>query len=436
MKKTTIFVMILVSFAFQTKQINSQTIGWQHLNFVPTYPLYGVYCINYDTVVAVGANGYIIRTTDSGTNWDSIPSNTTNTLYRVHFVNPTTGYAVGEKGTILKTNDMGQTWENIGIATNLNFFSMSFINKDTGWVVGGEGNLYYTNGNKGILLKTTNGGTNWLVDSTYDKTISSVFFLDNDTGYLTANYNSGGIDTAIIYKTVNGGNSFFTIKQDSLFPIGFYTGIYFIDAKTGYYVSSTTPDNEKDGIYKTIDYGTTWTKVLTQWSIKSLEVIDSCSFYCSWSDMPGDGSIGKNTCTLDSFSGPGHRIFDFSFINLDSGFAVGNLGCYNSCNGVIYRRGILTKINEKKKQNIEIFPNPFEDKIILNFNLDIDISKISLTVYNSIGQIIVNKPKLKNNQIIIILTNEPNGLYYLIIRDNNNKIIQTKKLIKIKSDKL
>jgi len=172
----TIIVMLLMSFAFPVKQINSQEIGWQKLNFVPTYPLYGVYCINYDTVVAVGTNGYIIRTTDSGEHWDSIPSNTTNSLYRVHFVNQTTGYVVGEKGTILKTTDMGLTWENIGISTNLNLFSLSFINKDTGWVVGGEGNLFYTRGNKGILLKTTNGGINWIVDSTYDKTIASVFY--------------------------------------------------------------------------------------------------------------------------------------------------------------------------------------------------------------------------------------------------------------------
>jgi len=151
----TIIVMLLMSFAFPVKQINSQEIGWQKLNFVPTYPLYGVYCINYDTVVAVGANGYIIRTTDSGEHWDSIPSNTTNSLYRVHFVNQTTGYVVGEKGTILKTTDMGLTWEKHWLfLSNLNLFSLSFINKDTGWVAGGEGDFMNLTETKVILLKS------------------------------------------------------------------------------------------------------------------------------------------------------------------------------------------------------------------------------------------------------------------------------------------
>ena len=79
-------------------------------------------------------------------------------------------------------------------------------------------------------------------------------------------------------------------------------------------------------------------------------------------------------------------------------------------------------------KNITCFPNPFNDKIIITLSSDIDISEI--IVYNSIGQEIVNKPKLEGNQLIINLTQEPNGLYYLIIKDNN-KIIQTKKLIKL-----
>lgn len=424
MKKTFLFVIILVSFAFPIKQLNSQTIGWKELDFVPTYELSGVYCINYDTVVAVGANGYIIRTTDSGINWDSIPSNTTNHLYKVHFVNQTIGYAVGKNGTILKTSDMGQNWTNIGINTNLDFFSLSFINKDTGWVAGGEGDLYMPYGTKGILLKTTDGGTNWLVDSTYDKTISSVFFVDNDTGYICIN----NFPLSILRKTNNSGSSFYTIRYDSLSVNYYYTDVYFINPRIGYFVSSATPDYDKDGIYKTIDYGNTWNKIITQWSIKTMYILDSCILYLSYSDMPGEGSFAKNICTSDSIIGPNQLIFNFSFINIDSGFAVGNK--YNSCNGIIYRRGLLTNINEKKKQKIEIYPNPFKDKIIVDFfNINIDISQINLIIYNSIGQKIFNKSNLKNNKFIIDLSEKPKGLYYLIINDNN-KIIQTKKLIK------
>lgn len=427
MKKIISLLVIATSFLGYNLTLKAQTIGWQQLNFVPTYPLYGVYCINYDTVVAVGVNGYIIRTTNGGANWTQIVSNTTNTLYKVQFVNDTTGYVVGENGTILKTTDIGQSWANIGISTNLNLISLSFINKDTGWVAGGIGDLYAPLGNKGILLKTIDGGINWIVDSTYDKTISSVSFVNNDTGYICTN----NFPLSILKKTINNGNSFVTVRYDSLLA-HYYTDVQFIDNRIGYFVSSA-PGDDKNGVFKTTDYGVTWSKVLTQWSIKSLEVIDSCSFYCSWSDMPGDGSIGKNTCISDSFNGPGHRIFDFSFINLDSGFAVGNLGCYNNCNGVIYKRGLLANINKKKKQKIEIYPNPFNYVINIDLNSNIEIYKFNINIYNSLGNIISGITKLQNNKIIIDLKNEPNGLYYLIIKDNN-KIIRTEKLIKIKSN--
>jgi hypothetical protein len=79
---------------------------------------------------------------------------------------------------------------------------------------------------------------------------------------------------------------------------------------------------------------------------------------------------------------------------------------------------------------IEIFPNPFKDKIIITLSSDIDISEINFMVYNSIGQKILYNSNLKNNQIIIDLADEPNGLYYLIIMDNN-KIIRTEKLLKL-----
>ncbi|HQD35457.1 MAG TPA: T9SS type A sorting domain-containing protein, partial [Bacteroidales bacterium] len=78
---------------------------------------------------------------------------------------------------------------------------------------------------------------------------------------------------------------------------------------------------------------------------------------------------------------------------------------------------------------IDIFPNPFKDKIIITLSSDINISEINLMVYNSIGQKILYNSNLKNNQLIIDLADEPNGLYYLIIRDNN-KIIRTEKIIK------
>lgn len=267
----------------------SQTIGWTKLSFEASAPLYGVYCISADTVVVVGAGGYIVRTIDGGANWTTIPTNTSDTLYKVQFVDKTLGYAVGGNGTVLKTSDTGQSWTSIGIGSNMELFSLCFINKDTGWVAGGEGDLYQTSGDNGVLLKTTNGGANWVVDSSFGKTISSVFFLDNDTGYISMNLDTSIGIISSLSKTTNGGISFNTIKQDTLFPNGYYTDIHFTDAKTGFFVFSSSSSSIR-GINKTTDFGNTWSNVANQWSVKSLEVIDSCSFYYSWTDMGGGWS--------------------------------------------------------------------------------------------------------------------------------------------------
>jgi len=421
MKKLLLLFIVCISAAATVKS-QKATIVWTQLSYVPSTVLYSVYCLNYDTVVAVGYNGYIIRTTDSGIHWDSISSNTSNTLLKVIFVNDSTGYAVGENGTILKTNDIGQSWTNIGINTNLHFFSLSFINKDTGWVAGGEGNLFYTFGNKGILLKTTNGGTNWLIDSMYDKTIASVFFIDKDTGYIALNINTYTIVgcISILKKTTDGGNLFSTIKQDSLYPVGYYTDIYFINSKIGYFVSSAPPDYNKDGIYKTIDFGNTWSKILTQWSIKSSFILDSCILYLYYSDMPGSGAFGRDSCLNVNLTCP--FFTGMYLLNKDSGFCVGSN---------IYKRGLITNINKIKDYNvIKIFPNPFNNKTILRFYREINVLDINIYILNSLGQEIINKCSIINNQFEIDLTNYPNGLYYLIIRDKS-KIIQSKKLIKL-----
>jgi photosystem II stability/assembly factor-like uncharacterized protein len=377
--------------------------------------------LDYNTVIAVGANGYIIKTNDGGSNWYPVSSNTSNDLYKISFVNKTTGYAIGCKGTILETTDEGQSWSNIGISTNLNFFSISFINKDTGLVAGGEGDLYCPYGNKGILIRTTNGGTNWLVDSTYDKTVTSVCFIDKDTGYIALNNT-----TSLLQKTIDGGNSYFTIIKDSLPDVILYSDINFINSKTGYFVSCAYPSCNKEGIYKTIDYGKTWNRILTQWFVRSLYVIDSCFFFISYKEMPGSGSYGIDSCshkTLDNTA----FFWGMSFMNQDNGFGV---GCCIGNNSYIYKRGLITNIKEEENFKTELFPNPFNSLTTLYLDPSINMANLIINIYNSMGQEIINKPKIENNRLIIDLTDASDGVYYLIIKDKRDNKTQSKKLIK------
>ena len=90
---------------------------------------------------------------------------------------------------------------NSGTARLLN--GLYFINSNTGWVVGDS-----------IVLKTVNGGINWVTQTLPAQTRnSSVYFLNENTGFIVGdkNYNSYtyGIYT---YKTTNGGTTWNTVN--------------------------------------------------------------------------------------------------------------------------------------------------------------------------------------------------------------------------------
>ena len=69
--------------------------------------------------------------------------------------------------------------------------TVKFINALTGWVAGGNG----------AILKTTDGGNNWsLQTSGTTKTLRSIFFLDANNGWACG-------DGGTIITTSNGGTT-------------------------------------------------------------------------------------------------------------------------------------------------------------------------------------------------------------------------------------
>jgi len=130
-------------------------------------PLRGLDFVTNDLGWAVGATwvigsdkyAMIIRTTDSGSNWQwqglNVPADARVTLNYVDFVDSNNGWVVGYSGVILRTSDGGVHWtkQNSGTTKILN--AVRFINANVGWVVG----------DGGLILHTTNGGTTWVAQT-------------------------------------------------------------------------------------------------------------------------------------------------------------------------------------------------------------------------------------------------------------------------------
>lgn len=177
--------------------------------------------------------------------WSKQTSNYDSALVDVYFVNQDIGYVCGYNGTILKTVNGGTNWvaQNSGVTVGLS--GIQFIDKKIGYASGGfKFSGTYT------LVKTINGGDTWTnVPVATSKCGSGIWFLSADTGFCA--YADTLYGKSVIAKTVNGGASW-----DVVYPgTGWVSFFYFTDSKNGY----ATVNNGT--ILRTTDGGQNWTSL-------------------------------------------------------------------------------------------------------------------------------------------------------------------------------
>lgn len=117
-----------------------QTTTFNELTTGVSENLKGITFINPSTGFAVGNNGMILKTTNSGSSWTSTVAGT-NHLNAVHFVSQTEGWIVGNNGTILHTTNAGQTWESYSSPTTQDLNDVNFKNPFIGYAVGTNGTI-------------------------------------------------------------------------------------------------------------------------------------------------------------------------------------------------------------------------------------------------------------------------------------------------------
>jgi photosystem II stability/assembly factor-like uncharacterized protein len=243
----------------------------------------------------------------SGWYYVNMPSGTASNFNCVYFINQMTGWAGGEQ--ILKTTDGGDNWlwqSNIQFAIS-DFY---FLNSNTGFGIGSYGGIH--------LSKTTNGGTNWsLINfaSLGNMNFSRIYAASLDTLFIVGY--QVGVNTGYTYKTINGGVNWSQINPSSS---SWLNGITFINSNTGFIYGGAGI------IFRSADRGTSWTTINnTGHSILKMKFIDEMT---GWA-VGGSGTIIKTTdgglnwftqmTGMDSY-----YIFNgVSFFNSNSGFAVG-----------------------------------------------------------------------------------------------------------------
>jgi photosystem II stability/assembly factor-like uncharacterized protein len=117
-------------------------------------------------------------------------------LYSVFFLDINIGWIVGWSGIILKTTDGGMNWvRQVSNPPGENFRSVIFVDQNNGWIVGDNGKI----------LKTTNGGNVWTnKQQQTSNDLQAVYFANSNEGWIC------GFNGTIL-KSIDGGENW-TIK--------------------------------------------------------------------------------------------------------------------------------------------------------------------------------------------------------------------------------
>jgi len=251
-------------------------------------PITGIKFINSQTGWACTSRGtpadtgYIIATTNSGTNWFVQISAFNNAFTDINALDNLTCFAsaydaVINRDKIYKTSDGGQNWTVITMVPNMGIDDMQFLNKDSAWECGTSvgpdvrtttdgGNtwivrtsgitmaterVFFLNYNTGFcaanfnLYRTTNAGLNWELNGNFIQAVKSLYFVNINTGWL------GFANNNRIRYTSNGGINWIDQVPPSV-PTTAVFDLYFFNSLTGY------AGNGIDRIFKTTNGGINW----------------------------------------------------------------------------------------------------------------------------------------------------------------------------------
>ncbi|RJP64162.1 MAG: hypothetical protein C4539_14935 [Ignavibacteriales bacterium] len=212
-------------------------------------------------------------------------------------------FCCGEYGVILKSSDNGSNWLILNTNITQDIFDVIFINEKKGFAIG----------DSSVLLQTTDGGYTWekQIFET-DNAFLRIKFVNQSEGFIVGN-------KGLILKTNDAGLNWLRIKSNSLST--FYD-IFFLNDKTGFIVG-------KNGdLLKTTDKGETWIyqNQLTSSYLKSINFVNNRLGFI----VGGDGNILRTENSGETWSKSEENfpngLFDVTFKDIQHGIVIGSKG--------------------------------------------------------------------------------------------------------------
>lgn len=251
--------------------------SWMTVNTGISLSLNKVHIVNGNVLYIVGFSS-ILKSTNLGITWTMQSASPSTTYNSIHFINDQTGYIVGDNGVILRTSNAGTNWQSISTPTSNRLNDVTFINDNTGFAVG----ISRTN------LRTTNGGFTWTAISmpvTSQGILLSVAFANESNGIIIKNNDNNSRE---IFRTTNGGNNWFTLD---LITVNSFRQVQFVDENNGIIIG------DQGNYFRTFDGGINWFQLPTN----TLEWLYSVCFV-----NPDVGwAVGRNGKIIFTLNGAG-----------------------------------------------------------------------------------------------------------------------------------
>ena len=377
-----VFLLFILNSSFLIHNCFSQ---WYQINLPVTGSVQQMQFINSNTGWAIVQQSTwifsLIRTTNQGTNWQVIYSDSAK-VQSIQFINDSLGYAGGYAyaNLILKTTNKGYNWTIMKGSDSYVYSGFYMINKDTGWVSAfyfpTQVTLMTTDGFQTLNQISTGGGG----------TPATLYFFKEKYNGQYCGYISGA---GTLSKTTNSG---YYWQQVNLSESGNVNSFSFINKDTGW-VEFESGQSE---ILYTSNSGQNWTLQfynILNYSLGLIQALNNNNIYCgtgynnkvlksinnglNWGNQYSQITNNKGIYMMDTLLG-------FSWNN----YATNNFARTTNGGGTIVNlENISTTIPEKYilKQN---YPNPFNSSTVIEF--DIPKSSIfSLIFYDILGRVVV-----------------------------------------------
>jgi len=210
--------------------------------------------LGFITCLLMDPNDYtyaFYRTQDGGATWSEVYSNWAFNTFDMDFVNDSiimvSGFPIDGSETVVITYDGGDTWNGIHFAG-----SGSAIVCDT------SGKAMVA-GWQGVIHESDDNGLTWnlISSATMSGDVHDVYFIDENTGYLTLSYYGFEIPACTLCRTINSGDNW----TGCLGLPGDDAALNFYDDNNGF-IATNTPDG--DWLFKTSDGGNNWSEIETE----------------------------------------------------------------------------------------------------------------------------------------------------------------------------